>query len=77
VQLKGFGRWTSEVYLMFALGRPDIWPADDLAVQVAVHKINRLDTRPNRKAMDAIAEQWRPWRSVAAILMWHHYRNAP
>jgi len=76
-QEKGLGRWSAEVYLLFALKRPDIWPADDLAVVVAVERLKRLKERPDRKRMLAIAEPWRPWRSYAARLMWHYYRNAP
>jgi len=75
--LKGLGRWSAEIYLLFALRRPDIWPVDDLAVVVAVQRLKRLKERPDRKRMLAIAEPWRPWRSYAARLMWHYYRNAP
>ncbi len=77
VRIKGIGRWTAEVHLLFALRRPDIWPVDDLAVVVAVKNLKGLSARPGRKEMLAIAEPWRPWRSVAARLMWHYYRNAP
>jgi DNA-3-methyladenine glycosylase II len=73
---KGLGRWSAEVYMLFALGRCDTWPADDLAVQVAVQRIKGLDDRPNRATMDDIAESWRPWRGIAALLFWHHYNNA-
>jgi DNA-3-methyladenine glycosylase II len=73
---KGLGRWSAEVYMLFVLGRCDIWPADDLAVQVAVQRIKGLDQRPNRATMDDVAERWRPWRGVAALLFWHHYNNA-
>jgi len=73
---KGLGRWSAEVYMLFALGRTDTWPADDLAVQVAVQRIKGLDERPNRATMDEIAESWRPYRGVAALLFWHHYNNA-
>jgi len=76
-ELKGLGRWSAEVYLLFALQRPDIWPVDDLAVVVAVQRLKRLKERPDRKRMLAIAEPWRPWRSYAARLLWHYYRNAP
>ncbi len=76
-ELKGLGRWSAEVYLLFAMRRPDIWPVDDLAVVVAVQRLKGLRKRPDRKRMLAIAEPWRPWRSYAARLMWHYYRNAP
>jgi len=75
--LKGLGRWSAEIYLLFALKRPDIWPVDDLAVVVAVQRLKRLKSRPDRKRMLQIAEPWRPYRSYAARLMWHYYRNAP
>lgn len=73
---KGLGRWSAEIYMLFALGRPDMWPADDLAVQVAVQRIKGLEDRPSRAVMDDIAESWRPWRGVAALLFWHHYNTA-
>ena len=75
--LKGLGRWSAEIYLLFALKRPDIWPVDDLAVVVAVQRLKRLKSRPDRKRMLRIAEPWRPYRSYAARLMWHYYSNAP
>ena len=76
-RLKGIGRWTAEIYLLFALKRPDVWPADDLAVVMAVQHLKGLKKRPDRKTMLKIGEAWRPWRSVAARLMWHYYRNSP
>ncbi len=76
VARKGLGRWSAEIYLLFALGRPDAWPADDLAVQVAVQRLKDLDGRPDRATMDRIAEPWRPYRGGAALLMWHVYRKA-
>lgn len=75
--LKGLGRWSAEIYLLFALKRPDIWPVDDLAVVVAVQRLKGLKTRPDRKRMLKIAEPWRPLRSYAARMMWHYYSNAP
>ena len=72
--IKGIGRWTAEIYLMFCLGRVDIWPAHDVALQVAVQRLKGLDQRPSWRQMDAIAEPWRPWRGVAARLMWRYYR---
>ena len=76
-EIKGLGRWSAEVYLLFALRRPDIWPVDDLAVVVAVQRLKGLAKRPDRKHMLALAEPWRPWRSYAARLLWHYYKNAP
>ena len=76
VERKGLGRWSAEIYALFALGRADIWPADDLAVIVAVQRLRNLDARPDRAAMDRIAEDWRPWRGIVALLMWHHYNKA-
>jgi DNA-3-methyladenine glycosylase II len=75
VGLKGVGRWTAEIYLLFALERPDVWPADDLAVQVAAQRLKGLDERPKRPRMVALAEPWRPHRSAAARLLWHLYRH--
>lgn len=75
VQAKGIGRWSAEVYLLFALQRPDVWPADDLAVQVAAQKLKGLSDRPRGDAMRALAEPWRPFRSAAARFLWHIYRH--
>lgn len=72
-QVKGIGRWSAEIYLLFAEGRPDIWPAGDLAVQEGVKRILLLDTRPAEKATRALAELWRPHRGAAAIFTWHYY----
>jgi DNA-3-methyladenine glycosylase II len=75
--VKGLGRWSAEMYLLFALKRPDIWPCDDLAVAVAVQRLKGMRGRPDRKRMLRLAEPWRPFRSYAARLMWHYYSNAP
>ncbi|WP_448659779.1 DNA-3-methyladenine glycosylase family protein [Sphingomonas sp. CJ99] len=75
VSLKGIGRWSAEIYLLFAEGRADIWPAGDLAVQVAVGRILGLDTKPTEKETRALAEPWRPHRGAAAIFAWHHYQG--
>lgn len=75
--LKGIGRWSAEVYLLFALGRADVWPAQDLALQVAAQRIKGLDARPTPKQMTALAEPWRPWRGAAALALWHYYRTMP
>jgi DNA-3-methyladenine glycosylase II len=71
--LRGFGNWSAEVFLLFALGRPDIWPAEDLALRVAAQWLKALPDRPDGKALRAMAEAWRPWRSVAACLLWQFY----
>jgi DNA-3-methyladenine glycosylase II len=72
-QVKGIGRWSAEIYLLFAEGRADIWPAGDLAVQEAVKRILGLPERPAEKATRALAEGWRPHRGAIAILSWHCY----
>ncbi|MBH9536516.1 DNA-3-methyladenine glycosylase family protein [Novosphingopyxis sp. YJ-S2-01] len=74
-RVKGIGRWSAEIYLLFAEGRPDIWPAGDLAVQAGLHKIMGLDARPSEKQARALAEDWSPLRGAAALLTWHVYNN--
>jgi len=74
VKIKGIGRWSAEIYLLFAEGRPDIWPAGDLAVQIEIGRILGHDERPAEKLMRELAEAWRPHRGAAAILAWHHYK---
>jgi len=76
VQVKGIGRWSAEIYLLFAEGRPDIWPAGDLAVQIGIGQMLGLDERPGEKLLRARAEDWRPHRSAAALFAWHHYNSA-
>lgn len=73
--VKGIGRWSAEVYLLFAEGRRDIWPAGDLAVQVDVGNILGLSERPSEKLVRELAEPWRPYRGAAAIFAWHHYKT--
>lgn len=73
VALKGIGRWSAEIYLLFALGRADAFPADDLALMIGAQRLKRLEERPNRAGLLAIAETWRPWRGPAALLLWHYY----
>jgi len=72
-RIKGIGRWSAEIYLLFAEGRPDIWPAGDLAVQIEVGRIMGLAERPAEKLTRELAEKWRPHRGAAAIMAWHHY----
>jgi DNA-3-methyladenine glycosylase II len=74
--LRGFGRWSAEIYLLFALGRADIFPGDDLGLQAGMQKLKRLEARPNRKAMDVLAEHWRPLRGCGAVFLWHYYGAA-
>lgn len=72
-EVKGIGRWTAEIFLMFALDREDIWPAHDVALQEAVKRLFGLKARPDVKKMDRMAENWRPHRGVAARLLWRYY----
>lgn len=72
-KVKGIGRWSAEIYLLFAEGRPDIWPAGDLAVQIDVGRIMGMDERPDEKTVRTIGEAWRPHRGAAAVFAWHHY----
>ncbi len=72
-EVKGVGPWTADVYLLFALRRPDIWPPGDLALHKAVRDLKGLRADPSPEHALSIAEAWRPWRSVAARLLWHFY----
>ncbi|MFN8445194.1 MAG: DNA-3-methyladenine glycosylase 2 family protein [Caldilineaceae bacterium] len=71
--LTGIGAWTANIYLLMALCRPDVWPSGDLALQIAVQQVKGLPTRPTVAQMDALGDSWRPFRSVAARILWHHY----
>ena len=73
--VKGIGRWSAEVFLLFSLNRPDVMPAQDLALMVAAQRLKGLRARPDPKKLLKIAEPWRPFRSVAARMLWHYYRN--
>ncbi len=75
--IRGLGPWTAEIYMLFALGRADVWPAGDLAIQVAVQKLKRMRKRPDRKRLETVARRWRPYRGVAALFLWHYYKGAP
>ena len=74
-KVKGIGRWSAEIYLLFAEGRGDVWPAGDLAVQIEVGRLLGLDERPSEKQLRALAEAWRPHRGAAAVLAWHSYNS--
>ncbi len=71
--LHGIGPWTADIYLLFCLGHADAWPAGDLAVQEAAKLALDLAQRPDAKEMSRLAEAWRPWRGVAAHLLWAYY----
>jgi DNA-3-methyladenine glycosylase II len=75
-QVHGIGPWTADIYLLFCLGHADAWPAGDLALQEAARLAFGLEARPSAKAMVPLAEPWRPWRGVAARLLWAYYRAA-
>lgn len=75
--LRGFGRWSAEIYLMFSLQRQDIFPADDLALLVALGRLKRLEQKPTPKQARQLIEHWSPYRSVGALFLWHYYRGAP
>jgi DNA-3-methyladenine glycosylase II len=75
-KIKGIGRWSAEIYLLFAEGRPDIFPAGDLAVMVELGRLMGLDGKPSEKQLRELAENWRPYRGAAAILAWHSYNSA-
>ena len=73
--VRGMGRWTAEVYLLFAHARIDVFPAGDIAVAGAAAALKRLPTRPGPIALRSLAEPWRPYRALAARLLWHHWRH--
>lgn len=73
--VRGLGVWSAEIYLLFALERPDVFPADDLALAAATARLKNLPTRPTPVALRSLAESWRPWRALAARLLWHYWRQ--
>jgi DNA-3-methyladenine glycosylase II len=73
MKIKGIGHWTSDIYLLMALRRPDIWPNGDLALAVAVEKVKRLTARPTYEELASMSLLWQPWRAVAARILWHFY----
>ena len=76
LSIRGIGRWSAEIYLLFSLGRPNIWPAGDLGLQVAIGEHLRHGARLDEPEMRRLGEAWRPWRSVAACLLWQSYLHA-
>jgi DNA-3-methyladenine glycosylase II len=75
-RIKGIGRWSAEIYLLFAEGRPDVWPAGDLAVQIQIGRLLGMADKPSEKQLRELAEAWRPHRGAAAVLAWHSYNSA-
>jgi DNA-3-methyladenine glycosylase II len=71
--IRGIGSWTADTYLLFALRRPDTWPSGDLALAKAIQELEHLETMPDWDAVDQYADAWRPWRAVAARILWHYY----
>lgn len=75
-QLKGVGDWTADNYLLIALRRPDVWPPGDIALLVALQRLKKLPARPTHDEFVALGEAWRPYRAVAARMLWHFYLSA-
>lgn len=75
-QLKGIGDWTADIYLLMALGRPDIWPPGDVALLVALQRLKKLPARPTRDEFVALGTAWQPYRAVAARMLWHFYLSS-
>ena len=75
-RIKGIGRWSAEIYLLFAEGRADVFPAGDLAVMVELGRLMGLDEKPSEKQLRELAEAWRPYRGAAAVLAWHSYNSS-
>lgn len=73
--IPGFGPWTAEVHLLFGLDRQDIFPSGDLALAASLSALRGLPARPSPKELAMLAGAWRPWRSMAARLLWHHWRH--
>lgn len=73
MEVKGIGSWSADVYLLMALRRADVWPASDLALAIAMMKLKELPCRPNPNQLVEMAEAWRPYRSVAARMLWQYY----
>ena len=75
-KIKGIGRWSAEIYLLFAEGRPDVFPAGDLAVMIELGRLLGLPDKPSEKQLRELAEAWRPYRGAAAVLAWHSYNSS-
>lgn len=77
VKLRGVGAWTADIYLLMALLRADIWPSGDLALVAAMREVKRMRALPNSDRIGRVTNAWRPWRAVAARVLWHHYLSTP
>ncbi len=77
MKVKGIGPWTADIYLLMALGRPDVWPKGDLALEVALQRLKGWGKRPTPEEALKMSVAWQPWRAVAARLLWHFYLSAP
>jgi DNA-3-methyladenine glycosylase II len=75
--VRGFGRWTAEMFLMFRLHRPDVLPVDDLGILTAIQRLYKLRKRPDAKRVTKLGEAWKPYRSVASWYLWQTLRNTP
>ncbi len=75
MEVRGIGAWTADTYLLFSLRRSDAWPSGDLALAKAIQELRRLVKIPSYEEVDRIADHWRPWRAVAARILWHYYLN--
>ena len=75
--LKGIGGWSADIYLLMALRRADVWPGGDLALAIAVREVKRLRKVPGAERLATISRTWRPWRAVAARVLWHRYLSTP
>jgi DNA-3-methyladenine glycosylase II len=73
MKIKGVGSWTADIYLLMALGRPDVWPSGDLALAAAIQKVKGIAARPSAKELVEMSLNWQPWRAVAARILWHFY----
>jgi DNA-3-methyladenine glycosylase II len=76
LKITGIGPWTSDIYLLMALSRPDIWPIGDLALISALQRVKNLPERPTHAEFASLGEPWKPWRAVAARILWHYYLSA-
>jgi DNA-3-methyladenine glycosylase II len=75
MKVRGIGPWTADIYLLMVLLRPDVWPVGDIALATAIQQVKGLPSRPDEEAVELFAEEWKPWRAVAARILWHHYLN--